>query len=173
MFESRITIFIRICRNEDIKPFHIIYLAGNSVSIRDYNITDLRLFSVGVEMCLILISIKKRPFQRVQCVWLLGPVVRHPSALSTQTSGVSTVNSFVQRLSSTRMHELQQQVKDVQEENHRSPACVCVRVFLLFSLWPPYVIWQAIIFLPCSFCLSSSFFPGLISAAAGWMSTIL
>jgi len=38
-----------------------------------------------------------------------------------------------------------------------------------------YVIGQAIIFLPCDFYLlsSSSFFPRLISAAAGWMSTIL
>jgi len=43
-------------------------------------------------------------------------------------------------------------------------------------LWLPYVIGQAIIFLPCGFFLSSiylSFFPRLISAAAGWMSTIL
>jgi len=32
---------------------------------------------------------------------------------------------------------------------------------------------QAIIFLPCGFYLSSSFFPRLISAAADWMSTIL
>ena len=40
---------------------------------------------------------------------------------------------------------------------------------------PPYVIRQAIRFLPCGFflssiCLSSFFFPRLISAAAGWMS---
>ena len=45
-------------------------------------------------------------------------------------------------------------------------------------LWPPYVIGQTIIFLPCGFFLLSSiylssFFPRLISAAAGWMSTIL
>jgi len=44
-------------------------------------------------------------------------------------------------------------------------------------LWPPYVIRQAIIFLPFGFYLlsflSSSFFPRLISAAADWMSTIL
>jgi len=43
-------------------------------------------------------------------------------------------------------------------------------------LWPPYVIGQAIIFLPCGFILLSSsiffFFPRLISEAAGWMSTI-
>jgi len=32
---------------------------------------------------------------------------------------------------------------------------------------------RAIIFLPCSFFLLSIFFPRLISAAAGWMSTIL
>ena len=39
---------------------------------------------------------------------------------------------------------------------------------------PPYVIGQAIIFLPCGLFLSSSFFfPRLISAAADWMSTIL
>jgi len=45
------------------------------------------------------------------------------------------------------------------------------------SLWPPYQIGQAIIFLPCRFFLSSSsvclFFPRLISAVADWMSTIL
>jgi len=42
-------------------------------------------------------------------------------------------------------------------------------------LWPPYVIGQAIIFLPCGFFLlsSSTYFPHLISAAADWMSTIL
>ena len=44
-------------------------------------------------------------------------------------------------------------------------------------LWPPYVI-GGIIFLPCNFhllsiCLSIYLFPRLISAAAGWMSTIL
>jgi len=50
---------------------------------------------------------------------------------------------------------------------------------LTHFLWPPYVIGQAIIFLPCGFYLSSfflllsSFFPHLISAAADWMSTIL
>jgi len=32
-------------------------------------------------------------------------------------------------------------------------------------LWPPYVIGQAIIFLPCSFYISSIFFPRLISAS--------
>ena len=43
-----------------------------------------------------------------------------------------------------------------------------------FLLWPPYVIRQAIIFLPCGFfLLLSSFFPHLISAVADWMSTIL
>ena len=43
-------------------------------------------------------------------------------------------------------------------------------------LWPPYLIGQAIIFLPYSFyllLLLSSFFPRLISAAADLMSTIL
>ena len=48
---------------------------------------------------------------------------------------------------------------------------------LVRCLWPPYVIGQAIIFLPCGFFLSSiylSFFiPRLISAVADWMSTIL
>ena len=44
-------------------------------------------------------------------------------------------------------------------------------------LWPPYVIGQAITFLPCGFYLLSFFsfllfFPRLISAAADWMSTI-
>jgi len=39
---------------------------------------------------------------------------------------------------------------------------------MLGCLWPPYVIGQAIIFLPCGFCLLLSFFffPHLISAAA-------
>jgi len=42
-------------------------------------------------------------------------------------------------------------------------------------LWLPYVIGQAIIFLPCGFCLSSFFlfFPHLISAVGDWMSIIL
>jgi len=41
-------------------------------------------------------------------------------------------------------------------------------------LWPPYGIGQAIIFLPCGFCFFFfNFFPCLISAVAGWMSTIL
>ena len=43
-------------------------------------------------------------------------------------------------------------------------------------LWPPYVIGQAVIFLPCGFffyLLLLSFFPRLISAVADWMSTIL
>jgi len=41
-------------------------------------------------------------------------------------------------------------------------------------LWPPYVIRQAIIFLPCGyFCLLSSFFHRLISAVGDWMSAIL
>ena len=39
-------------------------------------------------------------------------------------------------------------------------------------LWSPYVIGQTIIFLPCNFYLLF-FIPRLISAAAGWMSTIL
>jgi len=45
----------------------------------------------------------------------------------------------------------------------------------LYWLWPPYIIGQAIIFLPCGFYLLSSFlfFPRLISAVADWMSTIL
>jgi len=76
--------------------------------------------------------------------------------------------------------------------------CICIRVFirlhlascdaviiltllefLLWSsciidfLWPPYVIRQAIIFLPCGFFFYLSFFPCLISAVAEWMSTIL
>ena len=42
-----------------------------------------------------------------------------------------------------------------------------------YLLSPPYVIGQAIIFLPCGFYLLSSFFPRLISAAADWMFTIL
>jgi len=67
--------------------------------------------------------------------------------------------------------------------------------FLTDLLWPPYVIGQAIIFLPCGFffylsifmaalrsrCghyilvlfLSTSFFPCLIAAVADWMSAIL
>jgi len=41
-----------------------------------------------------------------------------------------------------------------------------------YSLRPPYVIGQAIIFLPCDFYLSF-FFPRLISAVGDWMSIIL
>jgi len=45
---------------------------------------------------------------------------------------------------------------------------------LLWLLWPPYVIGQAIIFLPCGFFFYLlSFFPRLFSAVADWMSTIL
>ena len=40
-------------------------------------------------------------------------------------------------------------------------------------LWLPYGIGRAIIFLPCDFYLSSSFFPRLISAVGDWMHTIL
>ena len=60
-----------------------------------------------------------------------------------------------------------------------SPRTAMLWYFLLYSfalLWSPYVIGQTIIFLPCSFfllLLSSFFIPRLISAAAGWMSTIL
>ena len=46
----------------------------------------------------------------------------------------------------------------------------CLEIDLL---WPPYVIGQAIIFLPCGLLLLLLFFPRLISAAADWMSTIL
>ena len=48
-----------------------------------------------------------------------------------------------------------------------------VRIYVF--LWPPYIIGQAIIFLPCGFyfLLLSIFFPRLISAATDWMSTIL
>jgi len=47
------------------------------------------------------------------------------------------------------------------------PTCV------QFFLWSPYVIGQAIIFLPCDFylLLSFFFFPRLMSVAADWMST--
>jgi len=37
-------------------------------------------------------------------------------------------------------------------------AATCINPSLMHLLWPPYVIWQAIIFLPCGFYLSSSFF---------------
>jgi len=48
-----------------------------------------------------------------------------------------------------------------------------VKFFSTFLTTPPYVIRQAIIFLPCDFCLLSSiFFPCLISAVGYWMSTI-
>ena len=40
-------------------------------------------------------------------------------------------------------------------------------------LWPPYVIEQAIIFLPCGYFFFLIFFPRLISAVADWMSAIL
>ena len=49
--------------------------------------------------------------------------------------------------------------------------------FLTKSLWPPYAIWQAIIFSCCGFYLLSIylsiFFPRLISEVGDWMSTIL
>jgi len=42
------------------------------------------------------------------------------------------------------------------------------------SLWLPYGIGQAIIFLPCDFyLLSIFFFPRLMSAVGDWMSTVL
>jgi len=41
------------------------------------------------------------------------------------------------------------------------------------SLWPPYLIGQTIIFLPCGFFFCLLYFPRLISAVADWMSTIL
>ena len=46
---------------------------------------------------------------------------------------------------------------------------------IVVFLWPPYVVGQAIIFLPCDFylLLSSTFFPRLISAVGDWMSTML
>jgi len=54
---------------------------------------------------------------------------------------------------------------------------VLVSHSLVCLLWSPYVIGQAIIFLPCGFFLLSSIFlfflARLISVAAGWMSTIL
>jgi len=53
---------------------------------------------------------------------------------------------------------------------------IALIIVLFACLWPPYVIGQAIIFLPCGFfllLLFLSFFPRLISAAADWMSTIL
>jgi len=40
-------------------------------------------------------------------------------------------------------------------------------------LWPPYVIGEAIIFLPGDFYHLSSFFPRRISAVPDWMSAIL
>jgi len=40
-------------------------------------------------------------------------------------------------------------------------------------LWTPYRLGQAVIFLPCDFFFYLSFFPGLFSAVADWMSTIL
>jgi len=45
--------------------------------------------------------------------------------------------------------------------------------FFLSSIWPPYVIGQAIIFLPSGFFFVFLFFPCLISAVADWMSAIL
>ena len=53
----------------------------------------------------------------------------------------------------------------------------CAVCKLSISLWLPYGIGQAIIFLPCGFffylLLLLSFFPRLISAVADWMSAIL
>ena len=48
-----------------------------------------------------------------------------------------------------------------------------ILTYVAASLWPPYVIGQAIIFLPCGFFFYLlSFFPRLISDVADWMSTI-
>ena len=55
---------------------------------------------------------------------------------------------------------------------HHKTANLHQKLFENYFLWSPYVIGQTIIFLPCYFYLLSSFFPRLISAAAGWMSTI-
>ena len=48
-----------------------------------------------------------------------------------------------------------------QKKGHKMVVCVYVCVCVIDSkifLWPPYVIGQAIIFLPCGFFLSSIFF---------------
>jgi len=46
-------------------------------------------------------------------------------------------------------------------------------LLLLLLLWPPYVIGQAVIFLPCGFfVLSFYLFPRLISAVADYMSAM-
>ena len=51
--------------------------------------------------------------------------------------------------------------------------CPFLTFLTLEYLWPPCVADADIIFLPCGFYLSSSFFPRLISAVGDWMSTIL
>jgi len=63
------------------------------------------------------------------------------------------------------------------EQQAALAALIALDLHRIRLLLPPYVIGQAIIFLPCVFYLSSflsSFIsPRLISAAADWMSTIL
>ena len=56
---------------------------------------------------------------------------------------------------------------------------ILMKLCACYFLWSPYVIGQTVIFLPCYFylllfiLLLLLFIPRLISAAAGWMSTIL
>jgi len=51
--------------------------------------------------------------------------------------------------------------------------CITVSATRSYFLWPPYVIGQAIIFLPCGFFSIFFFylFPRLISVVGDWMST--
>jgi len=71
--------------------------------------------------------------------WLelaLNVAVRAADDMSTHTSGVSTVDSATQqfqRLDSAKSHELQMQLKEMQDESHRWLVCVCVRP----SVCPP------------------------------------
>ena len=69
------------------------------------------------------------------------------------------------------VHDRRARKFDLRYRNHSNLFCQ-----MISSLWPLYVIGQAIIFLPCGFfllILSFYLFPRLISAAADWMSTIL
>ena len=94
---------------------------------------------------------------------------------TTTTATTTTTFNFFQSYS-TLGRALQEELNKEQLEQQQMPFLSLNRQYQISGLlWPPCVIGQAIIFLPCGFYLSSSFFffPRLISAAADWMSTIL
>jgi len=107
----------------------------------------------------------RRPYNMVNFSPLTAAPTFRPTALARIPAGLHFTHNPYCRLGSAWRAAL---VVILSDNCHR-----------VVFLWPPYVTGQAIIFLPCSFFLSSiflyllSFFPRLISAAARWMSTIL